>query len=232
MNSFRHDYRVIVIGAGGAIGSAFVAALEADPKCQVVSAVGRSTDPAIDFDQPDTIEDAASQLQPQAPFDLIIDATGLLHEGATQPEKSLRHLEADNLERLFRINTVGPALLLRHFTPLLPRKERGVFASLSARVGSIGDNRLGGWYGYRASKAALNMMIKSASIELSRSRPHSVCLALHPGTVISPLSDPFSGDRDRFTPQECAENLLSVIDMSGPEKTGQFLAYDGSTIDW
>ena len=123
-------------------------------------------------------------------------------------------------------------LLLKHFRNLLPREERAVFATISARVGSIGDNQLGGWYSYRASKAALNMFVKTASIEIARKRPQAICLALHPGTVRTDLSEPFAGKRSLMEPVEAATRLLSVIDYSTSRDTGSFIAYDGSLIPW
>ena len=163
----------------------------------------------------------------------IFRGGSIVFQGETstaQMAKNFEHL----VGYLKRDNTFanGVLLLLKHFHHLLPRKGRAVFATLSARVGSISDNRLGGWYSYRASKAALNMMLKTAAIEISRKRPEALCLALHPGTVDTALSKPFAPRQDRFSPQESAGKLLEVIDQAEAGQSGRFLAYDGSEIAW
>ncbi len=132
----------------------------------------------------------------------------------------------------FAVNAIGPALALKRHDTLLAADGRSVFATLSARVGSIGDNRLGGWVSYRASKAALNQIVRTAAIEIARRRPEAVCVALHPGTVATSLSEPFAGDRDRLAPDQAAEELLRVIGSLGPEQSGGFFAYDGEAIPW
>jgi len=173
---------------------------------------------------------AASELAESAPVHLLLDATGVLHDDRIAPEKSIDAVKPEAFARAFAVNATGPLLLLKHFHRLLPRHERGVFATLSARVGSITDNGLGGWYGYRASKAALNMLVRTASIEIARKRPQAVCLALHPGTVRTRLSEPFAGRHERLEPDRSAALLLDVIDRA--EGTGMFLAYDGCEIAW
>lgn len=152
MNSLGEGYRALVIGASGAIGSAFCELLNQDPSCAYVRELGRNSVPCLDLEEADSIASAASELAQEAPYQLILHAAGLLHRDEIKPEKSYSAIEADTLQTIFQVNTIGPALVLRHFLPLLD--PRGAMAMLSAKVGSIGDNRLGGWYAYRASKAA------------------------------------------------------------------------------
>lgn len=230
MQSLPKDYRAVVAGSTGGIGAAFVELLKQDANCGEVVDFSRSTWPAIDFDNEATIKAAAESMQGEV--HLFVDATGFLSDEIIKPEKSLRTLDAANMTRLFELNALGPALLMKHFTPLMPRKERAIFATLSARVGSIGDNSLGGWYSYRASKAALNMFLKCTAIEISRNKPESLCVALHPGTVETSLSDPFSGSRERFTPKHSASQLLAVLDGLRSGQTGTFWDYKGDTIEW
>ena len=153
-----------------------------------------------------------------------------MHRDGIAPEKSLAAIDAEALQAVFQVNALGPALVLRHFLPLLDKQ--GAMAMLSAKVGSIGDNRLGGWYAYRASKAALNMLIKTAAIELARSKPKARLLALHPGTVISKLSQPFRGAAAARPAELAAAQMLQVIDSLGPEHSGSFHAYDGQPLPW
>jgi NAD(P)-dependent dehydrogenase (short-subunit alcohol dehydrogenase family) len=155
----------------------------------------------------------------------------VLHLPGVQPEKRLADLSLVAMEEIFRINTFGPALVMRHFAPLLDR-QRSVMALLSAKVGSLGDNRLGGWYSYRASKAALNMMVKTASIEIRRTHPGAVLVALHPGTVKSALSRPFRGDEIGRQPLEAAAAMLETLDSLRSEDSGSFVAYDGARLPW
>jgi NAD(P)-dependent dehydrogenase (short-subunit alcohol dehydrogenase family) len=172
-------------------------------------------------------------LRGQAPFHLMLCATGVLQVDGRPPEKRLAELDGAVLARILAVNAIGPALLLKHFHDLLPTRERAFFALLSARVGSIGDNRKGGWYGYRASKAALNMLLKTAAIEVARRRPLAVLAALHPGTVRSPLSAPIIGDADAQAPAEAARRLLAVLDALPDEgASGRFLAWDGADVPW
>ena len=191
LKSFGNGYRALVIGASGALGQAFCDALEADPGCALVTRLSRNSSPSLDLEDAASIPRAAEAVAQHAPYHLIIVSSGLLHRPGIRPEKSLSALDADALQAVFQVNTLGPALLLRDFLPLLD--PQGAMALLSAKVGSIGDNRLGGWYAYRASKAALNMLIKTASIELARRAPRARLLSLHPGTVQSALSQPFRG---------------------------------------
>ncbi|MGE7814927.1 SDR family oxidoreductase [Pseudomonas sivasensis] len=230
MNSLGEGYRALVIGASGAIGSAFCELLNQDPSCAYVRELGRNSVPCLDLEEADSIASAASELAQEAPYQLILHAAGLLHRDEIKPEKSYSAIEADTLQTIFQVNTIGPALVLRHFLPLLD--PRGAMAMLSAKVGSIGDNRLGGWYAYRASKAALNMMIKTAAIELARTRPQTRLLSLHPGTVISGLSHPFRGASEARPANIAAHELLSLIDRLGPADSGNFFAYNGERLPW
>ncbi|MHA6130448.1 SDR family NAD(P)-dependent oxidoreductase [Pseudomonas fluorescens group sp. PF-1] len=230
MNSLGEGYRALVIGASGALGAAFCELLNEDPRCSVVRELGRNSAPGLDLEKPDSIARAAAEFAEEAPYQLILHAAGLLHREDIKPEKSYTSIEADALQAIFQVNTLGPALVLRHFLPLLD--PRGAMAVLSAKVGSIGDNRLGGWYAYRASKAALNMLIKTAAIELARTRPQTRLLTLHPGTVISGLSQPFKGASAARPASLAARELLSLIDRLAPADSGNFFAYNGERLPW
>lgn len=187
----------------------------------------------IDLTCEASIAAAAARVGASGPIDRIIVAAGLLHDAHVRPEKSLRDVTADGLARYFAVNSIGPALIAKHFIPLLPRDRPAVFAALSARVGSIADNRLGGWHGYRASKAALNMLVKTLAIELGRTHPQSLCVALHPGTVDTALSRPFQRrvPADKlFAPALAAERLLAVVDGLTPVDSGGCFAWDGVRI--
>ncbi|MES1983553.1 MAG: SDR family NAD(P)-dependent oxidoreductase [Pseudomonadota bacterium] len=231
----------VVIGASGAIGDAVVRRLARDDRFGAVLALSRRpvetvdgvVSSAIDLRDEDGIAAAAGQAGALGAVRLVFVATGMLHDGAQQPEKSWRVLDAERLANSFAVNAIGPALVAKHFLPLFPREGRAVFAALSARVGSISDNRLGGWYGYRASKAALNQMVRTLAIELGRNRPEALCVALHPGTVTSDLSQPFTRGRDTgdlFTPDRSAEYLLGVLDRLSPADSGGLFAWDGAAI--
>ena len=230
MASLGDGYRALVIGASGALGTAFCELLKQDPRCAGVRALGRHTVPELDLERPETIARAATELATEAPYQLIVHAAGLLHRDGIKPEKSFSAIEPEALQAVFQVNTLGPALVLRHFLPLL--EPRGAMAMLSAKVGSIGDNRLGGWYAYRASKAALNMLIKTAAIELARTRPQSRLLSLHPGTVVSGLSQPFRGATNARPADIAAAQLLTLIDQLTPADSGHFFAYDGERLPW
>lgn len=231
MQSFGSGYRVCIVGAAGAIGSAMVRHFEADPACSFVHGIVRDQFPYFDLRDEASIAAYADYLQQFAPFHCVIVATGVLHSAEFMPEKKLSDLNAAQLQESFLVNAIGPALVLRHFAPLMA-KERSVFACLSAKVGSIEDNRLGGWYSYRASKAALNMLLKTASIELARSKPHSIVLALHPGTVNSRLSKPFKGEQIGRPAEVAAAELLAQIDQAHPSDSGTFVAYNGEHLPW
>jgi NAD(P)-dependent dehydrogenase (short-subunit alcohol dehydrogenase family) len=191
--------------------------------------LGRATEPRLDLLDEASIAAAAAACGRD--LTLVIDATGFLHDADFQPEKSLRQLDPAHLARSFALNATGPALLMKHFLPLLARNERAVFATLSARVGSISDNRLGGWYAYRASKAALNQLVRTASVEIARTRPHAICVALHPGTVNTGLSGPFAkAGLDVQTPGEAAAKLLTLIAGLTPAQSGTLIDQNGVTI--
>lgn len=231
MNSFPDGFRALVIGASGGIGQAFVQALQSNPRCAAVVALSRHSKPRIDFDDEASVADAARALAAGGPFHLSINAAGVLHNADFMPEKKLADLSYAQLEATFRANTLGPALVLRHFSPLLAG-ERGVLAVISAKVGSIEDNRLGGWYSYRASKAALNMLLKTAAIELKRSKPGAVLVSLHPGTVNTGLSKPFKGEQIGRPAPLAAQEMLAVLDGLTAADTGSFVAYDGTRLPW
>jgi NAD(P)-dependent dehydrogenase (short-subunit alcohol dehydrogenase family) len=231
MNSFPANFRALVIGASGGIGAAFVQALRNNPQCAEVIALHRQSTPAIDFDQEDSVAAAAAELGPSGKFHLIINAAGVLHAPDFMPEKKLADLNYSQLMDTFRTNTFGPALVLRHFAPLLDT-QRSVLAVLSAKVGSIEDNRLGGWYSYRASKAALNMLLKTASIEVKRNNTAAVLVSIHPGTVNSRLSQPFRGAQIGRDAAVAAQEMLHLIDGLTPAQTGGFYAYDAQPLPW
>lgn len=231
MNSFPDDYRALVIGASGAIGAGFMALLKQDERCSEVVALHRKSEPRLDLLDEASIANAAAVLKNQLPFHLIICASGLLHDEILMPEKKLSDLRAENLLKSFAANAIGPALVLRYFSPLMSSEcSRVVF--LSAKVGSIGDNRLGGWYGYRASKAALNMLVKTASIELKRTAPNTIVIALHPGTVNSKLSKPFGGETKGRPADLACREMLQTIDALEARQSGQFLSYNAEVLPW
>ena len=235
MHSLPQDYRALVIGASGGIGQAFVQALRADPRCAHVLAFSRGQ--PIDWDLCDEASLAAlaarvqGQVEGRGPLHLVVDATGALTLGGHGPEKRLQELDAQRLLRCLQVNAVGPALLLRHLSPLLARGERVIWAKLSARVGSIEDNHKGGWYGYRAAKAALNQLLQTAAIELARQRPLAVVAALQPGTVRSALSRPFVGE-DALAPEHAVQGLLQALDAAAPTGRALFLDHRGQPIPW
>ncbi|NTC81382.1 SDR family oxidoreductase [Agrobacterium tumefaciens] len=232
MQSLENGYRAIVLGASGGIGGALLSYFEADPRCALALPLSRSVD-GLDITNETTVREVAARLEAQrGSFDLIFNATGALTVDGAGPEKSIRAIDEVQMARQFAVNAIGPALLLKYFTPLMRRDRRSIFASLSARVGSIGDNRLGGWISYRASKAAQNQIIRTAAIEIARTNPQAMIVALHPGTVETGLSQPFSKGKDLFTPQQSAARLMETIDSLTPAQTGQFFAYDGSRIEW
>jgi len=233
---------IAVFGANGAIGAGFLRELRKRHPDGVIQAVARG---ALEHDDPLTrphrvdpadetaLERTADRIAHAGPLDMVLIATGMLHGPGHRPEKALRDVSAESLHELFHVNTVLPALILKHMAPLLHRKERAVAAALSARVGSIGDNRLGGWYAYRASKAALNMVIRNAAIETARRNPQAVIVGLHPGTVASDLSAPFQSGvaaGKLFTPDFSAAALLDVLDGLGPQDSGGCFAWDGAPV--
>ena len=231
LGSLPQGYRALVVGASGGIGGAWVRALAADPRCGGVVGLHRGSDPRIDVGDEASVAAAAGAVGGQGPFHLVLNATGLLQGPLGPPEKKLGDLNAAQLAASFAVNAIGPALLLRHFSPLLAR-DRALLVMLSAKVGSIGDNRLGGWYGYRASKAALNMLVRTAAIELRRSQPRTVLVALHPGTVDTALSRPFRGAEIGRPADVAVAQMLAVLDTLAPEDSGSFVAWDGQRLPW
>ena len=223
----------VVIGATGGIGNALMQALAQDAAYDAVIGLSRSSTPPLDLLSETSITAAAAFINAQGTPRLIIDATGVLQSETIKPEKSWRELNAVQMAETFAFNAIGPALVMKHFLPLLPREGRTVFATLSARVGSIGDNRLGGWYSYRASKAALNQLVRTAAVELNRRAPKAICVALHPGTVDTGLSASFAKTGlDVQTPAQAAERLLETIHQLTPDDSGGFFDYKGEMIVW
>jgi NAD(P)-dependent dehydrogenase (short-subunit alcohol dehydrogenase family) len=221
----------LVFGATGGIGAALCEALNATGHFTQIVGVSRRTTPAIDLLNESSLAAAAAHAAALGPLRLVIDATGFLADAAQSPEKSWRQLDPAHLARAFALNATGPALIMKHALPLLPRTGKAVFATLSARVGSVEDNRLGGWYAYRASKAALNQFVRTAAIELARRAPEAICVALHPGTVATPLSTPFThAGHTIHTPVQAAGNLLAVIEALTPACTGSFLDWQSRPI--
>ncbi|WP_428512198.1 SDR family NAD(P)-dependent oxidoreductase [Roseovarius sp.] len=217
----------LVIGASGGIGSALVAELE---KRDVrVTGLSRSVD-GLDVTDEASVEAHLGALDGE--YDLVFVATGALELDGRGPEKSLKELSAEAMEAQFRVNCMGPSLVLKHSVRLLPRDRECRFAALSARVGSIGDNGLGGWYSYRTAKAAVNQMIHGGAIELARTHRQSICVALHPGTVETPLTEKFAGGHKTVTPEAAARNLLDVLSALKPENTGQFFDWAGKPVPW
>ncbi len=242
--SFGGDMHVVVVGASGGIGQALTVKLAQSSAVRRITACSRSRpapeDPKIrhfrlDLTDEATIASVAQSVAFEASsLDLVLVASGILHDGeALHPEKTWRALDGAALERIYRINAIGPALIAKHFLPLLARDRKSVFAALSARVGSIADNQLGGWHAYRASKAALNMLLRTFAIELARRNPGAICVGLHPGTVDTPLSAPFQANvpEDKLlTPDRAAARLLEVVDRLTPDDSGRVLAWDGQVI--
>jgi hypothetical protein len=233
--SFPTGGAAVVIGAGGEIGRASAAALEASGRFQAVHAFSRASDPPVDVTDEASIQAAADQVRAAGlPVRLVLDCTGFLHDDVHGgPEKSYRRLDAAHMAHAFAVNAIGPALVMKHFLPLLPREGKAAFATLSAKVGSIGDNGFGGWYSYRASKAALNQLVRTAAIELGRRRGETLCVAIHPGTTDTPLSAPFgkAGLTVR-RPAESAARILGVIDRLGAGDSGGFYNHDGTALPW
>jgi NAD(P)-dependent dehydrogenase (short-subunit alcohol dehydrogenase family) len=224
---------ISILGASGSIGSAFTKLTSEKHPNASLFAFSRNGKHQIDYNSEDSIAEAAELAAKEKPLDLVIVAGGMLHDGELMPEKSLRDLSAEKFHRIFEVNTITPALIAKHFLPKLNKKKSSIFAALSARVGSISDNQLGGWYAYRASKAALNMIIKNAAIEVGRRNKKAIIVGLHPGTVDSDLSKPFQGnvpDGKLFSPEYSARKLLEVLYNLNPEHTGKCFAWDRKEI--
>lgn len=245
LKSFNAAANVAVVGASGGIGSAAVRLLTDDPLVSLVHAFSRDATnsrngkvqslPLSLLDE-QSIRSAVDIATSSAPLDIVFVASGVLHRGrAVQPEKTMRELSATTMSEVFNVNTIGPALVAKHFLPAMRKDGKTVFAVLSARVGSIADNRLGGWASYRASKAALNMVMKTLSIEQTRRHPESIVVSLHPGTVDTALSKPFSAsvsEESKFTPEYSATCLFKVIDELHVANSGGFFAWDGREIEY
>jgi NAD(P)-dependent dehydrogenase (short-subunit alcohol dehydrogenase family) len=225
------SFRALVIGSSGTIGSAFVELLQNNPMCTSVTGIHRNSNNPIDYQDLSTIEVAAKALSGHAPFQLIINTIGVLHSADWMPEKKLDDLNPAQLQTLLQINAIGPSLTIQQFSKLLD-PAGSVMATLSAKVGSIEDNRLGGWYSYRASKAALNMLIKTAAIEFGRTKPNTALIALHPGTVNSRLSQPFKGQHIGRPPLDAAQDMLNVLLSLNKEDSGTFVSYSGERLPW
>ncbi|MFT5420562.1 MAG: NAD(P)-dependent dehydrogenase (short-subunit alcohol dehydrogenase family) [Candidatus Endobugula sp.] len=243
---------IAIIGSSGTIGQALIKQLARSHPNAVIHAFSRtplafsqnsllpdSLLPGkviphnIDYDDEQSMAAAAAIATKESALDCVIVVTGILHDGEMMPEKSLRDLSAEKFQHLFAVNTILPALIAKHFIPKLDRKKRSIFAALSARVGSISDNRLGGWYAYRASKAALNMVIKNAAIETARRSKDAIIVGLHPGTVDSALSKPYQygvPEGKLFTPDYSAQKLLQVLDKLTPLDSGRCFAWDGKEV--
>lgn len=235
--------QAVIIGASGGIGGAMVTQLAERGNVERIHALSRNAvnhphpnvhEGSIDLMDDESIATAAQRVASQGAPDLVIVATGILSNAdGLQPEKTLRRQERSAFEHVFAINTFGPALIAKHFIPIMPRKGRAVFAALSARVGSISDNRQGGWHAYRASKAALNMLIRNYAIEQARRNEDFIAASLHPGTVDTALSKPFQSgvpDKQLFSADQSAMYLLSVIDSLKPDDSGKAFDWAGKEI--
>ena len=237
LHSLPEDSLAVVIGATGGVGQALVEVLHTALVQGQVLALSRRSVPALDLQNESSLAEAAAYIRDECKASgrtlrLVINATGTLHSPHA-PEKSWTQLDATAMAHVFAINTIGPALLMKHLLPLFPRQGKSVFVTLSAKVGSIGDNRLGGWYSYRASKAALNQVVRTAAIELRRRHPEALCVALHPGTVHTALSTPFAKTGlDVVSPADAALRLLQVIDGLAASDSGGFFNHDGSALPW
>lgn len=244
IDSLGAELSVAIFGANGGIGRAMARILESEQSVKRVYALSRTqpislsdktTSIAFDLLDETSISDAASVISAQGPLHLAIIATGLLHDESVGPEKRSKDLSAASMQRFLAVNTIGPALIAKHMMPLLDRNQQSVLAALSARVGSISDNQLGGWHSYRASKAALNMLLRTFSIELAYRNPRAICVALHPGTVDTQLSKPFQTNlspSNIFSPHQAATNLLGVIADLSTRDTGNFIAWDRQPISY
>ena len=238
MSSFTAGGLALVIGAQGGIGQALLEHAQTHGGFAQAIGLSRGSSSSIDLLSEASIGDAAAQVSNhlrdhQLALRAVIVATGFLHGQGWQPEKTWQHLDPAHMAHSFAINAIGPALLLKHFLPLLPAQGKSVFAVLSAKVGSISDNQLGGWTTYRAAKAALNQIVRTASIELRRRNPHAVCVALHPGTVDTRLSTPFAKTGLNVqTPQAAASALWSTVSQLDSTASGQFFNQHGEPLPW
>jgi NAD(P)-dependent dehydrogenase (short-subunit alcohol dehydrogenase family) len=249
-----HNANAFIVGASQGIGLGFVQQLlqderfvrvyatyrQAESASELLSLAGensnRLTCLSVDITDEAQIADCVHKIRADTPkLHLVINCVGILHEGTLQPEKSLRHITSEQLVRYFQVNSIGAVLLAKHLLPLFRHNERSVFASISAKIGSIGDNKLGGWYGYRASKAALNMFMKTVAIEYGRTSPKTLVVNLHPGTTDTRLSRPFQPNvspEKLFSVERTVTQLLAVIDQLQESDSGQFFSWDGSRLPW
>lgn len=242
-NNFRPSINVAIIGASGGIGQAFARLFCNREDVETVYCFSRSpfenahskiSAHSIDITNEDSIKTAATHVPDDVTLDVIVVTCGVLHADGLSPEKSLRDLSTENFERVFAVNTYGPALVAKHFLPRIPKDSKSVFAALSARVGSISDNRLGGWHAYRASKSALNMILKNTAIETARRYKQACIIGLHPGTVDTGLSKPFQGGVPTgklFTPDQSAAYLTNVITAVTPDQSGLIFDWQGKVIE-
>jgi len=215
-----------VIGASGGIGAALSDALV--ERGADVTRLSRSTD-GLDVTDPDAVARVIGGVD--GPFDTIIVASGILAPDGGAPEKTLSAIDGGAMARVMAVNAIGPALILREVPRLLPKDTRSVVAVLTARVGSIGDNQMGGWYSYRASKAAANQIVRGAAIEIGRKYRDAVVVALHPGTVATPFTADYPGHR-KVEATEAARNLLNVLDDLGSGESGRFYDWAGKEVPW
>ncbi|BAY62699.1 short-chain dehydrogenase/reductase SDR [Calothrix brevissima NIES-22] len=249
-----NEVNTLIVGASQGIGLGFVKKLLQDERISRIYATYRQAESAgelitladanperliclsVDITEESQIAAAIEKIRTQVnKLHLVVNCVGLLHAENIQPEKSLRQINADNLMQYFQVNSIASVLLAKHLLPLFKHKERSVFASISAKIGSIGDNNLGGWYGYRASKAALNMFIRTAAIEYARSCPKTLVVTVHPGTTDTRLSRPFQGNvppEKLFSVERTVTQLLNVIEQLQDGDSGQFFSWDGSRLPW
>lgn len=247
--SDRDPKTALIVGAGQGIGLEFVRQFLKGDRGDRVYATYRSpsselsaiTDPrlhclSMDITEESQIAAVIQKIQTETTtLHTVINCVGLLHDGAMQPEKSLRHLNADQLLRYFQVNSVGAAMLAKHVQPLFKHRDRAIFATISAKVGSIGDNEIGGWYGYRASKAALNMFMRTVALEYRRTCPSTIVVTLHPGTTDTQLSRPFQrgvAPEKLFSVDRTVQQLLTVLDQLKQDDSGEFFSWDGSRLPW
>ena len=224
-------YSALVFGASGGIGGAIVETLEDDERCERLVSLSRRED-GVDVTDEKTVAAASERLSDEDDFDLVINAAGALDIDGKGPEKAFKDVDPAIMLRAFEINAVGGALFLKHFLPRLAEDRRAVFATLSARVGSIGDNRLGGWMSYRASKSALNQIVRCASVEARRKNDKAIVIALHPGTIETPLTEKYAGGNYTASPEEAALNLLKVCASRSTQHNGDFFDYAGRAVPW
>ena len=239
----------LIVGASQGIGLEFVQQFLNSQRVDRIFATYRTTDCELfklehpqltrlplDLTDEAQIEQAIAKIRSEtSELHYVINCVGLLHDETTQPEKSLRHLNAEQLLKYFEINSVGAAMLAKHVQPLLKHRDRAIFATISAKVGSIGDNQIGGWYGYRASKAALNMFMRTTAIEFRRTCPGTIVVTLHPGTTDTRLSKPFQRNvppEKLFSVDRTVQQLLTVIDQLESSNSGEFFSWDGTKLPW